>query len=219
MEELVTLRTFNTLEEASAVVELLEKNKIHYLVEKTEVPIEVVLPGENLDTELLVKVKPEAFEAAKTLLEELEEIGIEKLDKDYYLFDFTDQELIELLQKSDEWSLKDYLWAQEILKQRGKEVDKSLLNEWNDKRLAFLATPEKVTPKYLMLAYLFCFAGGWIGFFMGRHVRAFKKLLPNNQKVFAFDEESRVKGKKIESIGLIFSLVYMIVIGYFLFES
>jgi hypothetical protein len=218
MEELVTLKKFNTLEEASGAVELLVKNNIHYIVEKNEASNDIVFAGNTLNAELLVKVKTDDYETALKLLEELTEVGIEKLDKDYYLFEFSDKELLDILEKPDEWSLNDYLWAQEILKQRGKEVDKTTLDEWKQKRLEFLAQPEKVTGNYILTAYILCFLGGIIGFFLGRHVKAFRKLLPNGQKVYAYDEESRKKGKNVEIAGLLFMAIYVGLICFLAFS-
>jgi hypothetical protein len=215
MEDLVTLKKFNTYIEAAGVVELLDKNNISYKIEKTENTGEVVFAGNTLDEELHVKVKPEDYEAAQQLLEELEEIDAEKLQKDYYLFEFTDKELIEILERPDEWSLNDYNWAQEILKQRGKEVAKSQLEDWKKKRLDFLSQPESVKSSYIRNAYLFCILGGIIGFFMGRHVHIFQKLLPNGQKVYAFDEKSRNKGKKVEMTGLVCFVIYFILLIVF----
>jgi hypothetical protein len=212
MEDLVTIKKFSTYIEAAGVVELLDKNNITYKVEKSEVSGDIVFAGNTLEEELHLKVKPEDYETVEKLLEELEEIDAEKLEKDYYLFEFSDKELIEILEKPDEWSFNDYRWAQEILKQRGKEVAKSQLDEWKKKRLDFLAQPEVVKGSYLLSAYLFCILGGIIGFFMGRHVHAFRKLLPNGQKVYAFDEESRDKGKRVEVTGLICFSVFIILL-------
>ena len=210
MDELITLKTFNTYIEASGLVELLDKNGIPYFTMKTESTSDVVFAGNTLDEELQIKVKSENFEAAQKLLEELVEVDAEKLEKDYYLFEFTDNELLEILQKPDEWSLNDYRWAQEILKQRGQEVAVEKLDQWKKERLELLSKPEIVTSSYLRNSYMFCILGGFVGYFMGRHLYAFRKLLPNGKKVYAFDEASRQKGKKIELIGLVCFLAYII---------
>lgn len=210
MDGQITLQKFNTYIEATGVIELLEKNNIAYSVEKKEATEEFVFAGNTLDEELHIMVKPEDYEAAQKVMEELTEVNIEKLDKDYYLFDFSDNELFEILEKPDEWSLNDYHWALEILKQRGAQVDKSKLDRMKKERLEFLSKPEKVNGGYLSKAYFFCVLGGIVGFFMGKHLYAFRKILPNGQKVFAFDDESRQKGKRIELLGLLIFLMYIV---------
>jgi hypothetical protein len=212
MDELITLKKFNTLEEASSVIELLEKNNIGYNLDKQNTSSDIVFAGNTLGSELHLCIKPEDYESAQELLKGLTEINIEDLDKDYYLFTFSETELSEILQKPDEWSYNDYLWAQEILKQRGKEVDISTIENWKKKRLELLATPDKISNKYLVTAYLFCLLGGFIGFFMGTHIINYNKTLPNGQKVFAYDEESRNKGLNIKRIGGISFLLWIVLI-------
>jgi len=212
MDELITLKKFNTLEEASSVIELLEKNNIGYNLDKQNASSDMVFAGNTLGSELHLCIKPEDYESAQELLKGLSEINIENLDKDYYLFTFSDIELSEILQKPDEWSYNDYTWTQEILKQRGKEVDMSTIENWKKKRLEFLAQPDKISNTYLVTAYLFCLLGGFIGFFMGAHIINNNKTLPNGQKVFAYDEESRNKGLNIKRIGGISFLAWIVLV-------
>src|ERR1035437_528322 len=123
MEELITLKKINTNEEASTIIELLQKNDIEYTLEKEDIQ-DAELAG-DLAFGIDIKVKAEDLEKAEELLKDIEEIDVERLEKDYYLFAFSDSELIEILQKPDEWSYNDYLWGQDILKQRGQEVARS----------------------------------------------------------------------------------------------
>ncbi len=211
MDELITLKKFNTLEEASSVIELLEKNNIGYSLDKQNASNDI-FAGNTLGSELHLNIKPEDYESAQELLKGLTEINIEDLDKDYYLFNFSDTELSEILQKPDEWSYNDYLWSQEILKQRGKEVDMSTLEKWKKKRIELLATPDKISKQYLVTAYLFCLLGGFIGFFMGTHIINNNKTLPNGQKVFSYDDESRNKGLNIKRIGGISFLLWIVLV-------
>lgn len=203
MEELIRLKQFNTIEEANGVVELLEKSEIFMKIEKEKPSEDIIFAGNTLLTQICIKVKPEDLETAQNLLNELEEVNIDKLEPDYYLFDFSDEELIDMLQKPDEWSLNDFHWAQEILKQRGKEPDKVQIETWKNKRLEFLARPEAITPKHLNSAYFFCLFGGIIGILMGRHINSFKKTLPNGQKVYNYDPDSQKKGMKIAVFGTV----------------
>lgn len=216
MDQTVILKKFQTLEEASGAIEIIEKNNIKYTIEKTATKNDSVFAGNTIAGELIVKVNPEDLEAAQKLLEELVEVDVEKLDKDYYLFEFSDNELVEILKKPDEWSLNDFVWAQEILKQRGKEVDQSTIEHWKNERLEYLSRPEAVSDNYITGAYLLCLLGGFIGFFMGRHIKAYRKLLPNGQKVYAFDERSRERGKNVEIAGLLFMILYFGLMLYFI---
>jgi hypothetical protein len=212
MEEFILLKKFNTPEEASTVIELLEKNDIEFQIEKDDAIQETVFIGNTFESEMHIKVKPEDMESAQQLLQELVEINAESLDKDYYLLNFTDTELTEILQKPDEWSYNDYLWAQEILKQRGKGVDLAILEDWKKQRLVLLSQPEKISGNYIFSAYLFCLLGGIVGLLMGLHLQNANKTLPNHQKVLTYDENSRKQGNAIKWTGVFFLLIWVALI-------
>ena len=62
MDELITLKKFNTLEEASSVIELLEKNNIGYNLDKQNTSSDIVFAGNTLGSELHLCIKPEDYE-------------------------------------------------------------------------------------------------------------------------------------------------------------
>ena len=107
MEELIILKKISTNEEATTIIEILQKNDIEYFLEKEDNE-EVELSGDMIFG-LNIKVKGEDLEKAEELLKDIEEINVERLEKDYYLFAFSDSELIEILEKPDEWGHNDYL--------------------------------------------------------------------------------------------------------------
>ena len=216
MEELISLKKFNTIEEANGVVELLEKSDIFMKIVTEKVAEDATFAGNTLLTQICVKIKPADLETVQNLLAELEEVNIDKLEPDYYLFDFSDDELIEMLQRPDEWSLNDFHWAQEILKQRGKEPDKAQIEMWKQNRLDILSQPEAVTSTHVKTAYMFCFLGGVIGIMMGRHINSYKKTLPNGAKVFTYDADSQRKGKSIAYFGIVCLVVEVILILIYL---
>ena len=47
---------------------------------------------------------------------------IEVIDDDYYLLSFSDDELIDVVSKSDEWNKFDVSLAKKLLKERGNEI-------------------------------------------------------------------------------------------------
>lgn len=216
MDDLIRLKKFNTIEEANIVAELLEKNNIFMKIDKEQLPEDSVFAGNTLLTQICINIKPEDLEIAQNLIGGLEEVNIDKLEPDYFLFEFTDEELIDMLKKPDEWSMNDFHWALEILKQRGKEPEKTQVETWKKERLEVLSQPEAVTSKHVNTAYFFCILGGIIGIAMGRHINSFKKTLPNGQKVYTYDPESRKKGMGIATFGFICLIAEVILLLIFL---
>jgi hypothetical protein len=212
MSGYIPFKKFTNPEEAGVFVELFKKNEIDYDLSADKPAEDILFAGNTMVEELQISVKEEDFDKATNLLEEIEVVNADGLDKDYYLFEFQDEELVDLLKKPDEWSLNDYHWAGEILKQRGKEVDPGTIEKWQNDRLKDLSQTETVTLKYLILAWFFCICGGFIGIFMGRHLNSYMKTLPNGQKVFAFGEKDRKKGLIISIAGAVLLVVWVVLI-------
>jgi hypothetical protein len=62
---------------------------------------------------------PKDFAVAQRELEKYYRAQIAHAEDDYYLFEFSDAELNEILSKPDEWGDFDYQLAQQLLRERG----------------------------------------------------------------------------------------------------
>ncbi|MEI9912162.1 MAG: hypothetical protein WDO71_22415 [Bacteroidota bacterium] len=60
---------------------------------------------------------------------------------DYYLFSFSDDELMDVLRKPDEWNEFDLYWAKKILHIRGVEIKPEDLEKAKQERLDELKQP------------------------------------------------------------------------------
>ena len=102
MEEsqFLTYCKFTDKLEATEFSKLLEDNNIEFLFEETSTNFDPVFGNAEFIKEYRIKLKNTDFERADKIQIELSVNQIEAIDKDYYLFAFTDQELIELITKS-----------------------------------------------------------------------------------------------------------------------
>ncbi len=82
----------------------------------------------NLPPEFTKKVTSDNFERVSEILDYVATKEIFEIDKSHYLFNFSDEELFDLLAKPDEWSAFDYQLAQKILDKRENKWIKSFLN-------------------------------------------------------------------------------------------
>lgn len=201
-EEYSIFKKYPTLEQAAELKELLDKEGIEAVLGDNIPPVDVTFSGTTLQHEFEVRIKPSDFVIAENLLEQKAEDLIDQVDKDYYLFNFTDEELYEILLKSDEWNEFDYTLAQKILSQRGKPIDKALLNSLKNERLKQLAQPEENQRAWIILGYVFAFLGGLLGIVIGYFLWTAKKTLPNGKKVYSYSEKDRKQGKYIFIIAM-----------------
>ena len=210
-------KKFPTLEQANELKELLKENGIESLLADNIPPVDVTFSGNTLQNEFEVRIKQSDFKKAEEILEKNAENLIDQVDKDHYLFEFTDEELYEILLKSDEWNAFDYTLAQKILKKRGKSVDKELLNSLKNERLKDLAKPEENQRPWIIAGYIFSLLGGFLGLIIGYFLWTSKKTLPNGQKVYSYSANDRKHGKYIFYIGLIIAPTALLlkVVGQF----
>jgi len=203
-------RKFPTLEQATELKDLLNENGIDSILADNVPSVDVTFSGSTLNNQVEIRIKQSDFKKAEEILEKNAEELIDQIDKDYYLFEFTNEELYEVLLKSDEWNAFDYTLAQKILKQRGKSVDKELLNSLKNERLKDLAKPEGNQKPWIIGGYIFSILGGFLGLIIGYFLWTSKKTLPNGQKVYSYSENDRKHGKYIFYIGLIIAPTAML---------
>ena len=209
--EFITFRKFTDSVLANELVEQMAQHHIKYYMEENLAVINPLLAYNN-DTsiEYSVKIKAADFERVNKFLKDNEGENINAIDKGYYLFDFTDDELIDLLSKADEWSSFDVALAQKILTERGKSVDEETISSLNKKRLEELKKTDPPQTFWIFLGYLAGIAGGILGIFIGWHLASFKKTLPDGERIYGYNENDRRHGKRIFYLSIIVFAVYFI---------
>jgi uncharacterized protein YciU (UPF0263 family) len=160
--------------------------------------------------EFRIKIQQQDFEKADEILLEFSAQKLEDIDADYYLFSFSNQELLELITKSDEWSKFDYLLAQKILKDRGQEVSGETIDMLKEERIATLSKPNNNQKSLVITGYFFVLLGGIIAIFIGWHIWTHKKTLPNGDSVYGYTEKGRKHGRIIFILGIVFLILIAI---------
>lgn len=210
---LITFKSFNDAVLANELTVLLQQHNIEYDIEEQELSFNPTFVSSELSKEYAVKINSEDFNRVNQLLNENEIDNIEQVDKDYYLFDFTDAELIDVLAKADEWSSFDYQLARKILIERGVTLNDQILSNLSHKRIEELRTPEPPQNVWVFGGYIFALAGGVLGLFIGWHLSSHKKTLPDGEQIYAYRETDRKHGKRIFYLSIIvftISVIYKI---------
>lgn len=222
MLEWMTLETFGSLDEAKALVALLGENAIEAnLVNDANMggdPLGLDFQNRGADS-CIVKVHAKDIERARRILEagvraevsNADEISMEMLGN------FSDEELLDILQKQDEWNPENVILAQRILESHGKVYSEEDLKRFFDERVEVLRQPVAVGASSVVLAffgvvlslaldlgnfvfldckdYLYALlASGFcacLSFIAGLNWTYRRKRLPNGEKVFAFSSRLR----------------------------
>ncbi len=210
-DNFLTYQKFSDKSGATIFSDWLAENGIAFILEDSSASFDPSFANNKLQNEYRIKISKGDFEKVDRLQMEISASEIESVDKSYYLFGFTDQELIEIVTKSDEWSKFDYLLAQKILKERGKEINKELLETLRRQRIEELAKPEDSQRVWVIAGYAFALFGGILGVFIGWHLKSHKKTLPNGDRVYGYLPEDRKQGGRILILGAIFMVIWTVV--------
>lgn len=211
MPEFVTYEKFTTIEELKEFVELLQENNIPYELEDDVQIFDVSFANNNHHKDYRIKLYPEDFDRVNELRNNLADVELHEIDPDYYLFQFTNEELIDLISKQDEWSPFDFQLAQKILKDRGREISSEEIHALKEQRVEELSQPEKDSKPWVVIGYICAFLFPFFGIIMGIYMLSSKKTLPNGQKVNSFSQKTRDSGMIILLISCVmFALVIVL---------
>lgn len=213
--ELSTYRKFIYEDDALELIKILKENHITYELANNSSQLDSSFGGDINTKQFELKIPKEDFEQVEKLEEELVKADVENVDEDYHLFDYSDEELVEIVMKKEEWNKFDYLLAQKILKQRGKEINPDLLKVINKQRIKSLSTQEESPTWLLVIGYVCAFLGGLFGIFIGAYLMYYKKALPNGDRMYGFSRQDRSHG---QNILIISGIAFLFWIGIRLFS-
>lgn len=232
-EQFVAFQSFSDLELATAFTEMLDESSIPYKLLKVPQVLSSDIIGTTSSPDFVLQLRPGDFSKAHRSLREYFKPMTETVEKDYYLFEFSNNELFDIISRPDEWGYFDYQLAQKILTDRGQEIDDLLLQKLNRERSEFLGKPEKAGFLLFSFAYLliligfiytvspvfslydFTFCSPIVSFFIGRHVFRNTKVLPDGQSVYSYRPSDRKHGNVIIYLSL--SILFISIVKYLIY--
>jgi hypothetical protein len=154
--EFQTYKKYKTEDESIMLLDLLKSNNIEYQIENIAPSVDITFTGggEGLQDIIAIKLKSEDFSKVDNLLNDIAIKSLDLIGKDHYLYNFTNDELLEILENYDEWNRSDFALAKKILKDRGKEIAEDKVQELIDKKNAELRKPEKGNKAWLIFGYI-----------------------------------------------------------------
>ena len=197
MNEFVLFQSFFTEDEAASVIEPLKENGIDYQLERSKELLDRAFIGDNLEKKVFLKIKSSDFSKANEILNARILQNITALEKDYYLFSFTNDELIEILRRPDEWSRQDFLIARKILGERGQYINEEMIKDLRSKRINELSREESEPTLTIIAGYILALLLSLVGLFFGLAFLTAKKNIPNGKKVFTYSRNTRKHGRNI----------------------
>ena len=212
--EFVVFRRYSTKEEAELVQQLFEEHSIVSKIAINTTDLEGTMAGASVNPKIELSISEDDFDRADELLLAANDTQLEDLDEDYYLFQFTDDDLINVLIHSYEWSEHDIAISRKLLESRNVSIDEHALKQQKTERIIELSQPESGQTGWIVFGYIMAFGGGFFGLLIGYFLWKTKKNLPNGKQVYSYDETVRKHGLRIFFVSLIIFPVAFIIKFY-----
>jgi hypothetical protein len=210
-ESFIVFQQFNDLELAKETAGILAKQGIENVIEGGAVFVDSNIVGVVAPQVVSIKLLPGDFSRANQVLDDYYQQQLDQVDKDYYLLQFTNAELMEVVAKRDEWGHFDYQLARKLLKDRGQEVAQPTDEKLTNQRLNELAKPDKIHPAWIFVGYASAILGGLAGIVIGTTLLYSKKTLPDGQRTLAYNHNVRTHAKAITIISFtVLAIAFML---------
>ena len=216
-------RGFHNMEEAREFAALLESHQVPYHAKKSQLIIDSVIVGTGLMPKVTIEIKPEDFPKVNAIIED-QISAVDFADvEDHYLNQMEDEELMEIFEKPDEWTVEDVNIAKIIARERGVRVSDSEIQNARAKRLEEIRKGKSEGKTRMALYFLGMIAGVFInitiislalilaGIGMGYYYAYGKSLDPDGNKFPAFDPDTRQFGKLIFYGGFLALMIKLLI--------
>lgn len=193
----ISLRYYETKEEAEEIQQILLQHEVFSKIVEDSGNLGKEFIGESPNFKYELLIREEDHEKANQLLKIAALNELNNIDSGYFLFDYTDDELMKILIERDEWNELDVLISEKILTERGIGIDEDELLLHRQKRDDELAAPEKKQFGWVIFGYVCVLLLPFVGIITGVSLWKARKRLPNGNKVPYYDSTVRTNGQII----------------------
>ena len=194
MREFLPYAKFQTTEDALPLINLLKTAEIPYQFEHLVNQLDDLIIGYSLDPMFEIRVESSKFKQVNDLLQKTATLEPDEPFR-YYLYDFTNEELWNVVNNNEEWNVFDQGLARSILEKR-QATTINLTETGNN-----IYHPKSLPATTLFIGYLL--STTIIGVLFGLSIRQNKKVLSDGSKVYTYDHNSRLHGSYMISVALL----------------
>lgn len=201
-------RDFFNGEQADAFAELLKDNKIDYKLEKSQTLLDASITGHGLVPFAVLKLRASDFSRVNQILAENAR-NDHHFIANHYFHEYKASELLDVVQKPDEWTPEDVAVARQLLENQGVSIPIEQVENFKQKRIESLKAGKSASQAWLIIYMLFVVVGAVLlspffligGVGMGLYYWKDNTVDTDGSKYFTFDEPSRKSGQVIFYLG------------------
>lgn len=201
---------FNTKDDVEELTSLFKENQIAYEVEVVPYKTELSNDGTAPEHKYHIKLSKSNFEQVNHLMLELSQKYINQAPKDYHLFTFSKEDLLNIVALPEEWSKTEYLIALKLLQERRVTYNEKTLNQIRQELKSDNVKHDSLDNQGLLvvLGYTLAVLGGFLGIGIGWRLTTHKRNLADGTKEYVYSKDDRIHGKNILTIGIISTLLW-----------
>lgn len=205
-------KTYMCLTDAKSVSEIttiLSKHLIPFKVEDTSKSFDPSFSFNNTSKSILILLDIKDFEKANHVIDKELILNIDEIDKEHFLYTFSEEELLDVIKNSEEWHPLDVKLAKKIIKDKDFTINETeIINHKNAKQNK-IYKPEKSSKTTILTGYVFSLIGGFIGIAIALFLINNKKTLPTGEKIYTYCKEDRNHGVKMLISSCIILIIYL----------
>ncbi len=194
-------RDFFNAEQAAVFAMLLDEKGIPYKLEKNRTLLEGTITGYGLVPHSVVKLRTADFGKVNRMLTESASKDINFIENHYFQA-YKAAELLEVVQKPDEWTPEDVAVARYLLDKHGVAIPEEQVEAYRLERTAAMKAGKLVNPALVVLYLIFILAGAYllsvfillVGIGLGLFYWQDNTIDNEGNKFFTFEESTRNLG-------------------------
>lgn len=211
--ELITVKEFQDRELLGDYVDLFEKAEIPFSVEDSKPRFDASFANDESRRYYRINVAPVNLGSALELCERMDQKIMAELPEDYYLFQFSDEELREILVRSFEWNSLDVMLAKKLLTERGVPFSEDQIAAERQEITDELDAPEKEDTLIVVCGYIFCVLGGLLGLMIALMILNSKKTTHDGYRVPRYNTATRGHARNMLLIFIVAIILVLFFIG------
>jgi hypothetical protein len=154
-------RDFFNAEQAAAFVEMLDERAIPYKLETTQTLLNSTIMGHGLVPHSILKLRAADFSLVNRLLMETAK-NDEAFIANHYFQEYKAAELLEVVQKPDEWTPEDVAVARYLLDKQGVVIPEAQVEAYRMDRSSAMKAGKSVNPSMVIFYLLLILAAAFL---------------------------------------------------------
>ena len=212
MSDLKTYMSLTDAESASEITSILTKNKIPFKIQDTGKDFDASFSMNKASKSILILLHSNDFERANAVVDTELILDENTIDKEHFLYGFSNDELLDVIKNSEEWHPLDVKLAKQLLEQNKIQINETEIADFKKEKVAESFKPEKSDITTILIGYVFSITGGLIGLGITFFLINSKKTLPTGEKIYTYCKSDRSHGFKMLILSSISIVICLIVV-------